>query len=46
VTSAQVAKEFIRNGFHHARPLRGGLDAWNDHCATGQADAELKPKAG
>jgi hypothetical protein len=41
-----VAKEFLKNGFHRARPLGGGLDAWNDHCAAGRADAELKPKAG
>jgi rhodanese-related sulfurtransferase len=46
VTAAQVAKEFLKNGFHRARPLRGGLDAWNDHCATGRADATLTPKAG
>ncbi|MCS0592030.1 DedA family protein/thiosulfate sulfurtransferase GlpE [Massilia norwichensis] len=44
VTAAQVAKTFIANGFHRARPLRGGLDAWNAHCATGQAEVELKPK--
>ncbi len=31
VTAAQVAKQFIANGFHRARPLRGGLDAWNAH---------------
>jgi membrane protein DedA with SNARE-associated domain/rhodanese-related sulfurtransferase len=46
VTAAQVAKEFLKNGFHQARPLRGGLDAWNAHCADAEADAELKPKAG
>lgn len=46
VTASQVAKEFLKNGFHRARPLRGGLDAWNAHCAAGQADAELRPKAG
>ncbi|MES2318480.1 MAG: rhodanese-like domain-containing protein [Pseudomonadota bacterium] len=28
VTAAQVAKQFLANGFHHARPLRGGLEAW------------------
>jgi membrane protein DedA with SNARE-associated domain/rhodanese-related sulfurtransferase len=32
VTAAQVAKEFMSNGFHHARPLQGGLDAWNAYC--------------
>jgi membrane protein DedA with SNARE-associated domain/rhodanese-related sulfurtransferase len=46
VTAAQVAKEFVSNGFHRARPLRGGLDAWNDHCAAAQADAALKPRHG
>jgi membrane protein DedA with SNARE-associated domain/rhodanese-related sulfurtransferase len=28
VTAAQVAKQFLANGFHRARPLNGGLDAW------------------
>jgi membrane protein DedA with SNARE-associated domain/rhodanese-related sulfurtransferase len=46
ITAAQVAKAFVANGFHRARPLRGGLDAWNAHCATGQPDVALKPKAG
>ncbi|MES2321840.1 MAG: DedA family protein/thiosulfate sulfurtransferase GlpE [Pseudomonadota bacterium] len=31
VTAAQVAKQFLANGFHRARPLQGGLDAWNTH---------------
>ena len=31
VTAAQVAKQFLANGFHRARPLQGGLDAWNSH---------------
>lgn len=31
VTAAQVAKQFLANGFHKARPLQGGLDAWNEH---------------
>jgi membrane protein DedA with SNARE-associated domain/rhodanese-related sulfurtransferase len=31
VSAAQVAKEFLANGFHSARPLQGGLDAWNAH---------------
>jgi membrane protein DedA with SNARE-associated domain/rhodanese-related sulfurtransferase len=44
VTAAQVAKTFLANGFHRARPLRGGLDAWNAHCATAKVDAELHPK--
>jgi len=43
VTAAQVAKAFVANGFHRARPLRGGLDAWNAHCDRGQAEAELRP---
>ena len=46
VTAAQVAKTFLANGFHRARPLRGGLDAWNADCAAAEADVELKPKAG
>jgi len=29
VTAAQVAKQFMANGFHRARPLKGGLEAWN-----------------
>ncbi len=31
VTAAQVAKQFLANGFHRARPLRGGLEAWKAH---------------
>ncbi|TFW32734.1 DedA family protein/thiosulfate sulfurtransferase GlpE [Massilia horti] len=31
VTAAQVAKEFVAKGFLRARPLQGGLDAWNAH---------------
>ncbi|MEW7850150.1 VTT domain-containing protein [Massilia aurea] len=31
VTAAQVAHQFVVNGFHRARPLKGGLDAWNAH---------------
>ena len=47
VTAAQVAKEFLNNGFHRARPLNGGLDAWNAHCAAASgADVALTPKAG
>jgi membrane protein DedA with SNARE-associated domain/rhodanese-related sulfurtransferase len=46
VTAAQVAKTFLDNGFHRARPLRGGLEAWQAHCADGAAEVELKPKAG
>ncbi|MFC0251088.1 rhodanese-like domain-containing protein [Massilia consociata] len=29
VTAAEVAKQFLANGFQRARPLKGGLDAWN-----------------
>jgi membrane protein DedA with SNARE-associated domain/rhodanese-related sulfurtransferase len=39
VTAAQVAKQFLANGFHRARPLHGGLDAWNAHLAGAQASA-------
>jgi membrane protein DedA with SNARE-associated domain/rhodanese-related sulfurtransferase len=46
VTAAQVAKEFLDKGFHRARPLRGGLDAWHAQCAAGEAEVALKPKAG
>jgi membrane protein DedA with SNARE-associated domain/rhodanese-related sulfurtransferase len=35
VTAAQVAKEFLANGFHRTRPLHGGLDAWHAHQAQG-----------
>jgi membrane protein DedA with SNARE-associated domain/rhodanese-related sulfurtransferase len=39
VTAAQVARQFLLNGFHRARALHGGLDAWNaDHDVPG-ADA-------
>jgi membrane protein DedA with SNARE-associated domain/rhodanese-related sulfurtransferase len=46
VSAAQVAKDFLNNGFHRARPLHGGLDAWNAQCAAGKAEVELKPRAG
>ncbi|QNA88184.1 sulfurtransferase [Massilia sp. Dwa41.01b] len=39
VSAAQVAKEFLANGFHRARPLQGGLDAWNAHR---QAQGEVR----
>ena len=42
VTAAEVAKQFLSNGFHRARPLRGGLDAWNAHRGP---DPELRPAA-
>jgi membrane protein DedA with SNARE-associated domain/rhodanese-related sulfurtransferase len=31
VSAAQVAQQFLANGFHRARALHGGLDAWNAH---------------
>jgi membrane protein DedA with SNARE-associated domain/rhodanese-related sulfurtransferase len=31
ITATQVAKQFLSHGFHRARPLLGGLDAWNTH---------------
>lgn len=42
VTAAEVAKQFLANGFHRARPLRGGLDAWNAYHGNGP---ELAPAA-
>lgn len=42
VTAAEVAKQFLANGFHRARPLRGGLDAWNSRRG---AEPELRPAA-
>ncbi|MDN4036005.1 VTT domain-containing protein [Massilia sp. YIM B02443] len=40
VTAAEVARQFVSNGFHRARPLKGGLDAWNGRRP---ADPELDP---
>lgn len=37
VTAAEVAKQFLANGFHRTRPLRGGLDAWNARREAGPA---------
>ncbi|RJG11485.1 VTT domain-containing protein [Massilia cavernae] len=31
VTAAQLAMQFLANGFHRTRPLHGGLDSWNAH---------------
>ena len=31
VTAAQVARQLAARGFHRARPLHGGLEAWNAH---------------
>jgi rhodanese-related sulfurtransferase len=38
VTAAQVAHQFLAHGFHRAKPLHGGLDAWNAG-ATHRSDA-------
>ena len=39
VTAAQVAKELKAHGFTMARPLHGGLDAWNARFGTRQPAA-------
>ncbi|MEO7494322.1 MAG: VTT domain-containing protein [Massilia sp.] len=39
VTAAQVAKQLLGQGFHRARPLHGGLDAYNAHYALPDADS-------
>jgi membrane protein DedA with SNARE-associated domain/rhodanese-related sulfurtransferase len=39
VTAASVAKQFLADGYHRARPLQGGLDAWNAHCSADPAQA-------
>jgi membrane protein DedA with SNARE-associated domain/rhodanese-related sulfurtransferase len=41
VTAAQVAKQFLANGFHRTRPLQGGLDAWRAHAARSTGDEVL-----
>jgi membrane protein DedA with SNARE-associated domain/rhodanese-related sulfurtransferase len=43
VTAAEVAQQFLKNGFHRARPLKGGLDAWNAHHAQFGADSAAAP---
>jgi membrane protein DedA with SNARE-associated domain/rhodanese-related sulfurtransferase len=44
VTAAQVARQFLTNGFHRARALHGGLDAWNaHHAAPADSVAEKRP---
>ncbi len=35
VTAAEVAQQFLANGFHRTRPLHGGLDAWHAHHGGG-----------
>lgn len=45
VTAAQVAKQFLSSGFDRARPLKGGLEAWNIHrgqLAADMAEAALR----
>jgi membrane protein DedA with SNARE-associated domain/rhodanese-related sulfurtransferase len=37
VTAAQVARQFLANGFHRAKALHGGLDAWNAHQTAKRA---------
>jgi len=41
VTAAQVAQQFLKHGFRKARPLQGGLDAWNLHQDEVQIVARL-----
>lgn len=45
VTAAQVAKQFLERGFGRARPLKGGLDAWQAHQANKRDDVLHKPAA-
>ncbi|WP_426195905.1 VTT domain-containing protein [Massilia sp. DWR3-1-1] len=44
VTAAQVARQFVANGFHRARALHGGLDAWNRAQAPADAAAPATPR--
>jgi rhodanese-related sulfurtransferase len=46
VTAAQVAKAFLSNGFHRARPLHGGLDAWNAHCRPATEPSAVSAQQG
>jgi membrane protein DedA with SNARE-associated domain/rhodanese-related sulfurtransferase len=46
VTAAQVAKAFLSNGFHRARPLHGGLDAWNAHCRPASEPSAVSAQHG
>jgi rhodanese-related sulfurtransferase len=39
VTAAQVAKHLVSHGFHRARPLLGGLDAWKAEFGADQSVA-------
>lgn len=40
VTAAQVAKHLVSHGFHRARPLHGGLEAWKAEFGSTTAQAE------
>jgi membrane protein DedA with SNARE-associated domain/rhodanese-related sulfurtransferase len=40
VTAAQVARQFLANGFHRARALHGGLGAWNAYHSSAEPDGE------
>lgn len=42
ITAAQLAQEFLRRGFRRARPLQGGLDAWNTHVRDNQVVVRLR----
>lgn len=37
VTAAQVASQFVFNGFSRTRTLKGGLDAWHDYGSAAPA---------
>ncbi|NVM76435.1 membrane protein DedA with SNARE-associated domain/rhodanese-related sulfurtransferase [Duganella sp. SG902] len=46
VTAAHVAKTLISQGYHRARPLHGGLEAWNAAFrAPGEPLAEAETRA-
>lgn len=40
VTAAQVARQLLSHGFHRARPLQGGLDAWKAHHSSAASSVE------
>jgi membrane protein DedA with SNARE-associated domain/rhodanese-related sulfurtransferase len=42
VTAAQVARQFLVNGFHRARALHGGIDAWNAFHDTSGAASQVR----
>jgi rhodanese-related sulfurtransferase len=46
VTAAQVAKELLAHGFHRARPLHGGLEAWNAAFAPAAAASPVEVTEG